>query len=469
MLNFERAIQSRQQRGARELQPAVGASILVATLGLLLLMAFGLGLSAIEPRLSAGLGLIMLFASYWVGYRYAPLSVVVSLPFLYLRLTELVSGISVDQGVALREVGTFSEPSTAYYVVSMMYAVWPLVAINIPAFRINAIPADREDRPAVRAALWVCMIYAGFIYINYAIYGVPLFNPHGKYVFYNSIDSQILNVLIRYRMPMALIVGYLCAMRINPMWKGTLLLTYLLLFVLGGDKLTAPAMAICMIAMGYYSVVGANRLFLARNLSFLGLGLLLFVSVYFFARLAISGSADVAWASIWARFPAQAQVWYLAYTSSPEPFQIDFNHAYTEFLSILPGGDNFTNTSKLGQWYVLFHYGASDVIRKLSSSNGSFIMILYGYVLTAYGSVPTFLFNIGYLLYVIFVQVLLVKALRVGNFVSIGCFGFIFALQVTANISGNISSMVGTNIYLPMIVGLLSMSPFLKRRGVGAA
>lgn len=420
-------------------------------------VVLGAVVSTVAPTWSAIMGLTVYLSSHIYAYRVFPQAFNILLPVFLVRLLEMLAAIVLNTGVPLPELELFSHPSPSFFWLAVLYSTWPVVtAYALPRIiQVNKAQAGTQLIGRNVVITWFSVLafaYGITILSFYAVYGAPLFDELGKYAFYSSAGSRALNALVRYRLGMVCLVGYLVLVIRSRPAKAFLTILYISLFILGADKLTAPVLALSF---------GLLPLLVARNPRALFNGKVLILGVlfigaagciYVMGRVALANSSDAAWESIVVRLPAQSQMWYVVSESGPPLFDMPSPQAENELRSMLPFGDTQERMLTLGQSKILKDLAGTSAYKSMSEGGVSFIMILYPYILKYYGMICVVIFNFIFLLYYLILGKSLVAAIANVRPSSVLIISLLIQGVVTSLVTGNLTSVLSTNVYVLIVI-----------------
>ena len=438
--------------------PRRGAGFLL--IFIVLIAIIGSVASVLIPPCSAILALILFILSHVYAYRVFPHAFIILMPVFLVRLLEMIAAIALNTGVPLPELGMSSRPTSSFFWLSILYSTWPiLTAWVMPSVidveKTKAAAWMRGRSTSVTWFAWLAFAYGFAILAFYAVYGAPLFDENGKYAFYSSAGSRILNALVRYRLGMVCLVGFLVvAIRSGPVRFGLSGL-YIALFVLGADKVTAPILAISFGLIPFAIMKDARILF---NTKVLLLGTLCVgaaLGIYFAGRAALAQSSDAAWDSILVRLPAQSQMWYVVSESSPPIINLPSPQTEEELVSLLPFGDTDARTRMLGQTRMLEDLAGKRAYQRLSEGGASFIMILYPYIMRYYGVVALIFANFIFLAYYLLLSKALVKSMISLRPATLLITALLLQGVVASFVTGNLTSIISTNIYFLFLIAFV--------------
>ncbi|WP_408590479.1 hypothetical protein [Novosphingobium sp.] len=417
-----------------------------------LVAAAGAIASLAMPTIASYLAVALFLYATVIGYRCSPLATSLMLPIFVIRLLELFSSIVLNTGVSLEEIGTFSRPTSAFYWEALLYSSWPIATALLPSLNIRFDSLVLPKPMILRALLVGILIYGVVILAFYAVYGAPLFAALGKYAFYAEVDNRWLNILVRYRIAVLFIAGCIFVASKSIVDRLAIAVVFGAVFVFGADKITSPLVAISFFALPSFIFISPYILFRRQVVLLFSVALVAVLSVYFVSRFATSGSIDSTIDSVALRLPAQCQLWYVTTEFKPETLNLSGGQFGDEIKSMLPLGDTPDRVTGLGQSLAAQDMASTEAYIEFQKYNASFIMIMYPYVLHYYGIIPLLVFNFLLIAYYYWIARGVVFHLQRGHFLQAGLLALLYQAMVLALITGNLSTLLGTNIYLFLLV-----------------
>jgi len=421
----------------------------------------GFGVVFVAPVISAAVSLTLLAVTYYVAFKRSPVAVIATLPIIALRVMELVAGVSLDIGVPLPEVGVTSEPSLSFFFLALLYACWPICLMYFPGLKgRQRLTVPFAHMPQFDLFLLILICYGLAILYFFAVNGFPIFMGVSKYDYYAQISNPIFSFLIRYQLIALFGLGYLLGVGRRPKIVLCTTLFFFALAILGSDKITSPVLMITSTLSMCYLIRPTKELFNWKTAAAVGVFLTVIFGGYFYSRFSPTGSASAALESVSSRFPAQGQMWYITTHNQPKFVGYDDEQLSQELLSIAPGGDSVDRTLRLGQSYMSRKYATPEAKLKFGESNLSFIMILYGYILDSYGMLAIFIANFVFIGYIGLVLNRMFYLMERGSIFSFIMFAAVYNAFVRTIISGNLSTMLGTIVYIFIVLSLLASLVF---------
>jgi hypothetical protein len=408
----------------------------------------------VSPASGSVIALGLFLFSVYVGYTRSPLATALLAPILAIRVIELAASIVLNVGVPLPEIGIFSYPTNDFYWLSLLYCMWPMALYFLPPAEPLVKNLRMPSPTVLNAALVLSMGYIFLILMFYAIYGAPIFSTYGKLQYYVDVDNRFLSILARWRLSAILVAGYVFALSGKSWVRAMVGLTYAAAYVLGADKMTSPILALCFFILPTFIRQGPQVIFRVKVIGSIFLVVSLMFASYFAGRYVLSGSVGDTVTSVTTRVPAQAQLWFMAMEGHPHVVAIPPFQAVEEVRSMMPFGDSASRTGELGQWRIAYDTASAASLQNISKYNVTFIMILYPYILKYYGIVPVFVLNIFLIGYTYFITMAIFKAVIKARPFELFVYGMILQTVVTVLISGNMSSLLGTNTYFLYILAL---------------
>jgi len=335
--------------------PNIARLIKHSLLNLLLLWLFS-GLSYFVPSPVFAVIALFIFTFFVVGLsKYAPATFVLLLTFIFMRVTSLVSGISIEYGAEMAELGLFGYATGAMLRLAMVYIFFiTVLAVVLEVFYYrftNEIDSTFQSTkiqtekwvPLLLIAVTLLTIIALFIG---AKTGFPLLTGMSRLAFREVAESKIFLLYISNRKIFIVLLGLVFATcnGYKRRFSLALYIVTILVAILLGEKFTSLiALSILMFTPSLFLSRQLNSL----NLVKLAMPLLAFTLLTIPLILYIYGWSEdptMAMENLTKRFAGQAQLWFVADREMQHYFAFDLDsllHNVSSFLSL--NGVQFAN------------------------------------------------------------------------------------------------------------------------------
>ncbi len=395
----------------------------ILTLGLLAILCV-LSLASvtiISPLLSLA-ALIYYAALCLLIIRFWPAAFILILWFVFIRATTMISGVAIESGGAMPEIGQMGEPTGAFVRLAVLYTVG-LLALCWLLDRGTKLfkPVRREDllHKSEEGAWWIYTLFAAFTAILlFALAiglknGFPLLIGMDRMLYWTTLDNRFLFFFLGNRAIIALFLGLITAITIGRT-RAVALVQIAALFIISflfAEKFTSIAiMSFAFITPIFLLNESYQKTLLSRLIP-IGAGL---TALTIPVILIVYGAFDnptVALERFQERATSQAQLWYVADQNADEFFTFDtprIEHNLKAIISPNPealsdappyhGAKDFMAETMTSDRYA--HYKTRGVT--LTMAMEAYLLKLFGW----FGMIPVYLLllaiHAAYLLYLYF-------------------------------------------------------------------
>lgn len=319
---------------------------------------------------------LFIFAYFCIGLsRHAPASFVLLLTFMFMRVTCLISGISIEYGAEMVELELMGYATGAMLRLVMVYIFFITVgAIVIEIFysRFNNLIDNSSHANELQNKRWVTFLFAAVISLTLIVLiigakaGFPILTGMSRLAFREEVGSKLFLLYISNRKIFILLLGVVFATSMGYQRKLSfaLFVTTIFVSILFGDKFTA--LITTSIYMFTPSLLLSKRLN-NLNLVKLAVPMMLLSILTIPIILHVYGWADdptLAVERLTNRFAGQAQLWFVADSEMNALFAFDLSallHNIRSFIQL--NGFELANTSPyFGARYFMNNFMSDDLL-----------------------------------------------------------------------------------------------------------
>jgi hypothetical protein len=307
--------------------------------------------------------------------KFAPTTFILLLIFIFIRLTCLISGISIEYGAELVELQMMGYATGAMLRLAMVYIYFITVSaivIEWFCYRFNTV-FDRDYYSSqLQNKKWVSLFFAVvFMATIVAIVigakaGFPLITGMSRLAFREAVESKVFLLYISNRQIFILLLGVVYAVCIGYKRKVSLTLYILTIFVaiLFGEKFTS--LILLSVLMFTPALLLSKRLY-DLNLTKLVVPIIILSLFTVPIILYVYGWNEdpiLAIEKLTNRFAGQAQLWFIADSEMSSLFSFDLNsfvHNINSFISL--NGFELANVAPyFGARYFMYNYMGDDLL-----------------------------------------------------------------------------------------------------------
>lgn len=353
----------------------------------------------VSPRFVSIFAFSIFLFLCWIALKNYSHLIVLLLPLLFLRLTEFISFVVIEQGAFMTETlrtGTASGGGARYLVVVLVASAAASVVIQPTWNRVQSkIMNLGEMRHTVAShfifnsfAMMLGLVCAYLILIGVR-FGFPLLTGTERYAFRAFVSDSVLSGAINYATSISLMLGYFSVFSSFKKISIWIFSVFFILLILFGEKQTALSLNLLCFAMtpALVRLAKQEKLPLMALLRLFGLISAVTVPAVLISY-GVSANSEMAWSRFFSRIALQGQLWHLADLQAiSAPIRFDLKTFSSEFNDLLQL--KFRPAPDVG-----FEYGLYAVMRKFAESTVlsnyltdriGFIMALYPAWLTQYG------------------------------------------------------------------------------------
>lgn len=319
---------------------------------------------------------LLIFFYFTIGLaKYAPATFVLTLTFMFFRVTCLISGISIEYGAEMVELELMGYASGAMVRLVIVYIFFiTVMAIVIEGFysRFNKEINSSYYASTLQNKNWVPLLFIATILLTLVAFligaktGFPMITGMSRLAFREEAGSKLFLLYISNRNIFILLLGLVFATCIGGKRKFSLVLYVMTIIVaiLFGEKFTSlMSLSILMFTPTLLLSPRLNNL----NLSKLALPIVLLSAFTIPIILQVYGWSDdpiAAVEKLTNRFAGQAQLWFVADAEMTHYFAFDidsFMHNIRSFLSLNAAG--LANTEPyFGARYFMYNFMSDDLL-----------------------------------------------------------------------------------------------------------
>ncbi|MFT6989207.1 MAG: hypothetical protein ACJASL_001175 [Paraglaciecola sp.] len=307
--------------------------------------------------------------------KFAPATFVLLVPYLVLRATVLLSGVSIEFGAEMVELELIGYATGSMIRLVMVYIFFVTVAslvIESIYRKLCQYYSHNSAESKIQHQPWVILLFVVFILLTLmalaigAKAGFPLITGLSRLAFREEASSKLFLLYISNRGILILLLGLVFALAQGIKKQISLILFFITIFVsmLFGEKFTSILKLSVLMFTPYL-------LFKARhekiNLVKLGLPLTFVVALIMPVILYIYGWNDdpvLAVEKLQNRFAAQAQLWFLADSEMSSLFALDLDSLIHNLKSFFSANSFYyaNNYPYTGARYFMYNYMSTDLL-----------------------------------------------------------------------------------------------------------
>lgn len=404
-------------------------------------LAFAYLLLAFAPNLLLTVSLVGLGLFYLQSVRRQFVAITL-LPLLLLWIMELVGGFLVNWLRWVDEAGVSIPTTNRYFFLILLYFGF-VASVYLLLSRRRQERADTTVRHASRRQLLYVIVGAScgvlLLLSTYLKLGFPLLTGVNRIDF--AADSRLFEYVMRYRAALFLLLGVLFACT-RSRFILLIALIYLVLAVLGADRVTYPVIMVSFFLLGY--VLKREELKVSkRALSIVAI--CVGVIIYAFASSLSTAGWEIKLELLLRRVSLQAQTWALATTTDFRLIDFQVDRLEKEFANLVYSSSYQQWTDPLlGGWYFMMKYlPKNDLLWWRIENDNTLIMVFYPYLLEVYGLLPLIAINFTVPAAFVVVSIHLHAAVRRLDLVSIILLALILQGFVFLFVSGDFAQILG--------------------------
>lgn len=269
----------------------------------------------------ASLGVFCFFAVALA--RHSPVSFILLLQYIFFRFTTLISGVAIEFGAEMPELGLIGEATGSTTRLVMVYVFFITVSATIIELIKKAIMeriGDFERRNNLQFHAWVPLfffvlsVFTLIVLVIGSKAGFPLFTGMSRLEFREVVSSKVFLLYMTNRSIFVALLGLLIAGCTGLRKKISVILFLMLIGVsiLFGEKFTS------LVSMAMLVIIPSiilNRKVQSLNLTKLGTALAIITAFTVPIILSVYGWSDdpvLALEMLTSRFAGQGQLWFVA-------------------------------------------------------------------------------------------------------------------------------------------------------------
>lgn len=330
--------------------------------------------------------------------RWAPISLVLLSPLLFLRLTEVLSAAIIEHGAFMPEVNYYGEPTGA---------TARLVAIYILFFSCSALLIESFGRKWKTSNLEIISLpknvsTLAFLGLEFIVYlaigymlvlgfrnGFSLLENVDRFRYARELNNPVYQTILSNRLIAAFLIGFFLAIGKNRLRCGFMICAIFVISVLFSEKFTSISLIIILIVMpaGVKYALANGKIPIVAIASILGTVSLVTMPLVLLVY-GVNDNADLAIQKLVYRISSQAGLWFMA----DKDYQT--TQIYFDFVALEADIMSWFNTKqqnatavgeRFGLYYVMKRYADSEILFYAALQGTGFVFSLYSYLLLAYG------------------------------------------------------------------------------------
>jgi hypothetical protein len=320
-----------------------------------------------------GLGIFCLFTVALA--RHAPVSFILLLKYIFFRFTTLISGIAIEFGAEMPELGLIGEASGSTVRLIMVYVFFITVSAVVIELIKKVIVERANDYKArinIQFHIWVPLFFLALTLVTVIVLiigskaGFPMFTGNSRLAFREEVGSKFFLLYMTNRSIFVALLGLLIAVCTGLRRKLSISLFLMLIGVsiLFGEKFTS------LVSMAMLVIIPSiilNGKIQSLNLAKLGAALTVITAFTVPIILSVYGWSEdpiLALERLTGRFAGQGQLWFVADRDVSCLICLDLEALQHNLVSFLS-----TNASELsnhppyfGAKYFMFNYMESGLL-----------------------------------------------------------------------------------------------------------
>ncbi len=343
--------------------------------------------------------------------QYTPASFILFSPLLFLRVTELVSGIPLEYGSYIKEVAQFGSPTGGFARLAALYifaftstsiiteSAWARHRNLVPTFATK-IDDYKVFFWSVAAVVILSCIYLGFVGIQN---GFPILQHVDRFRYQREIEDPIYLSIIGNRYIIAFLLGMFWSSEKYRRTSSLLFVSMFSLSILFSEKFTSLSIMLILIAIprGLIAIARGKtisiRHIILYPLSIVAVTLPIVLTVY-----GAFNNFDEAMDRFSSRFVSQGELWFVGDRDHLKLFAFDGEAIQSDVESWFDlARQNSTETGrKFGLYYAMDGYAPAEVLYYSTLHGTGYVFSLFMYLLRATGVIG--LVTIAYLTHLLY-------------------------------------------------------------------
>ncbi len=351
------------------LMPSIAHLVRLTVQAILALSVFSI-LSTLYPTPLFSVAALAVFGFYVVGLaRYSPVAFILLLNYMFFRFTTLLSGVAIEFGSEMPELGLFGEATGSTVRLTMVYVFFIAVATIVIEVVKNATIkrfADFDRVNEIQTYSWIPFFFVALLFLTLCVViigskvGFPVFTGMSRLEFREEVGSKLFLLYMSNRSIFAALLGLLIAVCTGFRRKVSIALFIMLITVsiMFGEKFTS-LMTLSMLVI-IPSIV-LNKRISSLNLTRLAFPLVVISALTIPVILSVYGWADdpyLAMERLTSRFSGQGQLWFVADRDMSCFVCLDLeglHHNLSSFVSFRPN-EMADQYPYFGAKYFMFNY-----------------------------------------------------------------------------------------------------------------
>lgn len=324
-------------------------------------------------------------------YRFAPIAMIMLLPYFIQRASVFVSGVMTEHGAYLDEIyveGYATGGFLRFAVYTMIFAASAAAVISLISGRCKTALTmfSSRRRPTTSAyGFAVFSLVASIVFVVYFVsvglkVGFPIISGHDRSVFRHALNDDIYNSLLGNRPVLATMLGMTLVIFREPasaVARNVRLMTVaafvaiLIVSVLFSEKFTSIVINVSL----FFSPLLVRQAVVSKisilKLAMLVLGLLILTLPVIIVVYGGLTDLDHASRRLASRMAASGQVWFMADQDVSEAIIYNPHTIRQEFEAMLDAkADDSSVSNRLGIHHVMLRYKPAELLRGYLDAHG---------------------------------------------------------------------------------------------------
>lgn len=311
-----------------------------------------------------------LFCFYVIALaRYAPVSFILLLKYIFFRFTTLISGIAIEFGAEMPELGVIGEPTgstTRLVMVYVFFITVSAIVIELAKHMVIERMCDIGKRNGLQFHAWVPLFFLVLSFFTLIVLvigsktGYPILTGISRLAFREEVGSKIFLLYMSNRSIFVALLGLLIAVCTGLRRNLSIFFFLMLIFVsvLFGEKFTS---LVSMVILVIIPSIILDKKVQSLNLTKLGGALAVITAFTVPIILSVYGwdkDPVLALERLTSRFAGQGQLWFVADKDVSCFLCLDLEALQHNLISFISTSPNIlvNQTPYLGVKYFMFNY-----------------------------------------------------------------------------------------------------------------
>lgn len=382
------------------------------SLAVMLILLGGLGLLAVGAALHSSwiwavFALLHYVAVCGVSFRYYPLASILLLWFIFMRLTMMLSGVSIESGAFMPEINMLGEANGALVRLEFVFATTIFISVLFINRLLKYFPAPKKDMEA-RIAQWAYPAFALTIFVCVGILsigfqnGFPLIEKIDRMVYWGMVESRFLDSFVSNRIILVLLLGVVFT-GCNGLKKYLSMALFIMLIVtsvLFSEKFTSLCLMLVYFVTPSFFLRPELVKSLNKRIALLAVAIPALTLPFILIAYGVQEDAGKAMNRLMVRATSQSQLWFVEDQETEAAFKLDAPRALYNVKAITSlngpdlrlyppyiGASDFMAEHMTGERYRAY----KKVGVKLTMAMEAYLLKLFGYL----GMLPAYWFLVA--------------------------------------------------------------------------